>query len=148
MRYAIVTDIHANWQSWSAVLSDIRKRGVDSILCLGDVVGYGPSPVKVLESAYENCDGFILGNHDAVIGNRLDSDLFNDHAKQIIDWTQSQMSDEAIDLFANMPLRMEGPGFECAHAELAVPGRFSYIYQTEDSLESFSSSLKHSHPDK
>jgi len=48
------------------------------------------------------------------------------------------MSDEAIDLFANMPLRMEGPGFECAHAELAVPGRFSYIYQTEDSLESFS----------
>ncbi|WDE98312.1 metallophosphoesterase family protein [Lentisphaera profundi] len=139
MRYAIVTDIHANWQSWSVTLKDIRKRGVDSILCLGDVVGYGPSPVRVLESTYENCDGFILGNHDAVIGNRLDSDLFNDHAKYIIEWTREQMSSQAVDLFANMSLRMEGPGFECAHAELAVPGRFGYIYQTEDSLESFSS---------
>jgi predicted phosphodiesterase len=140
MRYAIVTDIHANWQSWDVTLKDIRKRGVDSILCLGDVVGYGPSPVRVLESTYENCDGFILGNHDAVIGNRLDSDLFNDHAKQIIEWTRQQMSEQAVDLFANMSLRMEGPGFECAHAELAVPGRFGYIYQAEDSLESFSSS--------
>ena len=139
MRYAIVTDIHANWQSWSVTLKDIRKRGVDSILCLGDVVGYGPSPVRVLESTYEHCDGFILGNHDAVIGNRLDSDLFNDHAKHIIEWTREQMSSQAVDLFANMPLRMEGPGFECAHAELAVPGRFGYIYQSEDSLESFSS---------
>ena len=42
MRYAIVSDIHANIQAWEAVLADIRSQRIDVIVCLGDVVGYGP----------------------------------------------------------------------------------------------------------
>ena len=137
MRYAIVTDVHANWQAWSAVLKDIEKVGVDSILNLGDVIGYGPSPARVMDSAFQHCEHFILGNHDAVVGDRLDSDLFNDNAKYLIEWTRKQLSDEVASFFVDMPLSMEGPGFSCAHAELAMPGRFGYIYNAEDSLESF-----------
>ena len=137
MKFAIVTDIHANWQAWSAVLKDIEKVGVDSVLCLGDVIGYGPSPAQVMESAYTKCDHFVLGNHDAVVGDRLDSELFNDNAKYIIDWTRNQLSSEVAQFFSDMPLRMEGPGFVCAHGELAVPGRFGYIYNADDSIESF-----------
>ena len=93
MRYAIVSDIHSNRQAWDAVLKDIRSQGVDDILCLGDVVGYGPCPAEVLEDLYSHCDNFVLGNHDAVIGNRMDSDLFNDEAKYLIEWTREQLSD-------------------------------------------------------
>ena len=63
MRYGIVSDIHANIQAWNAVLRDMKNMGVDSILCLGDVVGYGPNPVEVMDSCYKHCDYFILGNH-------------------------------------------------------------------------------------
>ena len=101
MRYAIISDIHANRQAWEAVFANIKKQGVDDILCLGDVVGYGPRPADVLESVYEHCDNFVLGNHDAVIGNRLDSDLFNDKAKYVIEWTREQLSDSVADFFAS-----------------------------------------------
>jgi predicted phosphodiesterase len=139
MRYGIVSDIHANIQAWDAVMRDMRNNGVDAILCLGDVIGYGPNPVEVLDSCYKHCDHFILGNHDAVIGNRLDSNLFNDNAKYLIEWTRDQLSPAAADFFGNMPLRMEGDGFVCAHGELALPGRFGYIYEAQDAIASFTS---------
>jgi predicted phosphodiesterase len=139
VRYGIVSDVHANIQAWNAVLKDMRRQGVDVILCLGDVIGYGPNPAEVLESCYNNCDHFILGNHDAVIGNRLDSDLFNDNAKFLIEWTRTQLSDAAEGFFAEMPLKMSGEGFCCAHGELALPGRFNYIYEAQDATESFNS---------
>ncbi|MCM8540859.1 MAG: metallophosphoesterase family protein, partial [Lentisphaeraceae bacterium] len=139
MRYGVVSDIHANIQAWKAVLRDMKSQGVDVILCLGDVVGYGPNPAEVLDSCYEHVDYFILGNHDAVVGNRLDSSLFNDNAKYLIDWTKDQLNSSASDFFSDMPLRMEGDGFVCAHGELAMPGRFGYIYEAQDAIASFTS---------
>ena len=139
MRYGVVSDIHANIQAWKAVLRDMKNNGVDVILCLGDVVGYGPNPAEVLDSCYEHVDYFILGNHDAVIGNRLDSSLFNDNAKYLIEWTRDQLNPAACDFFSDMPLRMEGDGFVCAHGELAMPGRFGYIYEAQDAIASFTS---------
>ena len=137
MRYAIVSDIHANIQAWEAVLKDIQKQGVDAILCLGDVIGYGPNPVEVLESCHQHVDYFVLGNHDAVVGDRMDSSLFNDSAKYLIEWTRNQLSGEAAGFFARMPLKMEGQTFACAHAEHALPGRFSYLYEADDCISSF-----------
>ena len=89
MRYAIVSDIHANRQAWDAVFKDIQKQGVDDILCLGDVVGYGPRPVDVLEDVYAHCDNFVLGNHDAVVGNRMDS---IPHIRQCLHYRKSPSS--------------------------------------------------------
>ncbi len=43
MKFAIVSDIHANLEALTTVLHDIEKRGIDTIYCLGDVVGYGAS---------------------------------------------------------------------------------------------------------
>ena len=42
--FAIISDIHGNLEALSVVLADIQKRGITEILCLGDVVGYGPNP--------------------------------------------------------------------------------------------------------
>ena len=51
LKRAIISDIHANLPALEAVLGDIEKRDVDSIYCLGDVIGYGPFPRQCLEKA-------------------------------------------------------------------------------------------------
>ena len=48
VRYAILSDIHRNLDALQAVLVDAEGR-VDALICLGDVVGYGPQPEACLE---------------------------------------------------------------------------------------------------
>jgi predicted phosphodiesterase len=88
MRYAIVSDIHANLQAWTAVLQDIARHRIDAILCLGDVVGYGPNPQEVLQSVRQHVDTLLLGNHDAALCGMIAPVQFNTHALAILDWTQ------------------------------------------------------------
>ena len=88
MRYAIVSDIHANWQAWSAVRDDICRQGVDTMVCLGDIVGYGPSPVRVYADLLSQCDNFVLGNHDAAAAGLLDPAVFNENARRSAAWTR------------------------------------------------------------
>jgi predicted phosphodiesterase len=65
MRIALISDIHGNNVALDAVLADIRKQYVDSVVCLGDVATLGPQPVETLEGLKElNCK-YIQGNHDA-----------------------------------------------------------------------------------
>ena len=41
MKYAIISDIHANPTAFKAVLADARRQKADRIVCLGDVTGFG-----------------------------------------------------------------------------------------------------------
>jgi predicted phosphodiesterase len=132
MRYAVVSDLHGNRQAWKAVLTDIQSLGADRILCLGDLVGYGPAPAQVLESAYQHVQHFVLGNHDAVVAGKLDASTFNDDARRIIDWTGSQLDPRAAQFLGGLPLVMRGSGFRCAHAELKTPQRYRYILDADD----------------
>ena len=50
MRYAIFSDIHGNLPAWNQVLADMRALEADVLICLGDVVGYGPKPQEVLDA--------------------------------------------------------------------------------------------------
>jgi predicted phosphodiesterase len=89
VRRAILSDIHANLEAFQAVLKNIEKRGVDEIVCLGDVVGYGPDPRECIKLAMDF--GFCLrGNHeDALLFIAAD---FNIEAAQSIDWTRDQLN--------------------------------------------------------
>ena len=52
MRYAIISDVHANEAALRAVLTDAADAQAEKIICLGDVLGYGPDPVAALELVY------------------------------------------------------------------------------------------------
>ena len=134
MRYAVISDLHANRQALNAVLADIRSVGVDQILCLGDVVGYGPAPAEVLSEAYARIHHFVLGNHDAVIGRTLAPEAFNDDARRLIDWTAGQLDRKAVQFFAGLPLVLEGQAFRCAHGDFTDPPAFQYVIEPEDAL--------------
>jgi predicted phosphodiesterase len=127
MRYAIFSDVHANWQAWEAVLADALQQGADTLVCLGDVVGYGPKPVEVLTAVREVTPNFVLGNHDAAACGRLDPSIFNDRARIVIEWTREQLDDEALQFFEHLPLQMDGSEIQFVHAEVMEPGEFGYV---------------------
>ena len=87
-RTAIVSDIHGNLAALEAVLADIQSQTVDEIVCLGDVIGYGPRPCECLDAAMKF--GFtVLGNHDSSA--IFDPEGFNSSAEKAIFWTRKQL---------------------------------------------------------
>jgi predicted phosphodiesterase len=87
-RTAILSDIHGNLAALEAVLEDIDKLNVDRIVCLGDIVGYGPEPRACLDKVME-FSFCVLGNHDSSA--LFDPEGFNFAAEQAIFWTRSQL---------------------------------------------------------
>lgn len=138
MRYAIVSDLHSNLTAWNAVLADIAALKVGKIICLGDVVGYGPQPAEVLESAYRRIDYFVMGNHDAVVAGKMSDDVFNEHAQEMIRWTQKRLSSRARSFLAARPLVLEGSGFVCCHGSLDHPQAFNYVVSPQEALDTWS----------
>lgn len=87
-RTAILSDIHGNWAALEAVLDDVASQKVERIVCLGDVIGYGPHPCECLDKTteFEFC---VLGNHDSSA--LFDPEGFNIAAEQAIFWTRAQV---------------------------------------------------------
>lgn len=71
MNIAVISDIHGNIFALEAVLEDTKNRNVDTIICLGDLVGYGPFPNEVIELIRKENILVIMGNYDAAV-------VFND----------------------------------------------------------------------
>src|SRR5690348_61501 len=63
-RVALISDIHSNEVALRAVVADIRRTGVDQIICLGDVANLGPAPNAVIEILAGLECPCIMGNHD------------------------------------------------------------------------------------
>jgi predicted phosphodiesterase len=104
LKWAVVSDVHANAEALRAVLAEIEAQNVDDILCLGDIVGYGASPnevVRMLRAVGAKC---IAGNHDrAAIGVKDPSD-FGRMAKRAIGWTKRELCDESRAFLASLPM--------------------------------------------
>ena len=137
MRFAIVSDIHANLPAWQAVLLDLASLKADQIICLGDVIGYGPHPAEVLESVHAEAHHILLGNHDAALAGLMSDETFNDDARAALAWTRTQLSSQAIEAVRAWPLAARGPGFRCAHAEFEQPARFEYLFEPEEAAASW-----------
>ena len=139
MRYAIISDIHANLQALHAIQEDILKVGVDELICLGDIVGFGPDPSKVMDSIYANVHHFVMGNHDAAACGLLDSSAFNKDSRKIIEWTKTKLNPTAKKFLKEMPFIISTENFACVHAEMGDPGMYRYITQPEEAKASWDS---------
>lgn len=64
MRIAIISDIHGNLEALEKTLKDIRKRNVDKIICLGDIIAKGVHSKECIRLVKENCDIVLQGNCD------------------------------------------------------------------------------------
>lgn len=142
MLYAIVSDLHANLVAWNAVLADLSAMKAEKIICLGDVVGYGPDPAEVLESVYRHVEAFAMGNHDAVVAGKMDAECFNDHAREMIEWSAGRIAARGRAFLGRQPLVLEAPGFVCVHGSLDEPAAFNYILSPEEALATFGATGK------
>ena len=93
LRYLILSDIHANWPALEAVLADSAGE-YDSILSLGDFVGYGASPNEVCDWSRAHFAHNIRGNHDRVACGLSSLDWFNDYAQAAAIWTMEHLTAE------------------------------------------------------
>ncbi len=77
MQIALVADLHGNMPAVEALDADIKRRGIDTIWCLGDVVGKGPRSAETFDWAMANCPLILQGNWDEGVGKRqFPSDQF------------------------------------------------------------------------
>ena len=86
---AIVSDIHGNLEALQAVLADIERREIDEIVCLGDVIGYGPDPEFCVDLVLGHARWCLMGNHDEALFR--DASDFNPHARGALAYTKKRM---------------------------------------------------------
>ncbi|MBI3725246.1 metallophosphoesterase family protein [bacterium] len=89
-RIAFISDLHSNLEALKAVLADIDSKRVKKIVCLGDVIGYGPDPNPVIDIARRSFSLVIEGNHDEAVGRRIPS-RFKRIAARAALWTRKQL---------------------------------------------------------
>ncbi len=137
MRYAIISDIHANEDALRAVLTDARDEHADKIICLGDVLGYGPDAVAALELVYREAHICLAGNHDDAASGRFPADDFTEFAAAAIKRHRESLAPKALSWLGKLPYTCETDGFVCAHANFVAPEEFDYILDEDDAKASF-----------
>jgi len=102
MRVAILSDIHSNLQALYAVLAELESDPPETVLCAGDIVGYGANPNECCEIASRRCSKVVLGNHDhsAITG---DTYLMNPYAARASAWTAKMLSGSSREFLASLP---------------------------------------------
>jgi len=126
MKYAIISDIHSNPKALDAVLSDAWERGADKIICLGDVVGYGPDPSGAVALVRDACDVVLMGNHDAAVAGLQSTDGLIGSAADGVMRNRGQLSRQDLDWLASLPYTYSSDGFDCAHGSFADAESFCY----------------------
>ena len=137
MKYAIISDVHANDAALDAVLADARTRGARRIICLGDVVGYGPEPAAVVARVRRACAAVVAGNHDDAVSGRGSAEDFNDFAAEAVERHRTELGADALEWLASLPYVFSESGFACAHGEFSAPERFDYVFEAEDAVPSW-----------
>ncbi len=135
MRYAILSDLHSNFEALSAVLDHLAAERIDRYLCLGDLVGYGGDPEACL-ARLGACDAVsVCGNHDWACTGKLDVQWFNDAARRAILWTRDQLGFGSLNALRRLPLvATEGP-MTLVHGTLTNPERFEYLVDLAQAVD-------------
>ncbi|MGD0698044.1 MAG: metallophosphoesterase family protein [Terriglobia bacterium] len=135
MRWLILSDIHSNMEALHAVLG-AGAREYDQVLCLGDVVGYGPDPNLVVEWVRENVRACVRGNHDKVACGIDDASQCTYEARVAALWTRGQLTPNNLQYLERLP---QGPmciqTFQIVHGSIGDEDR--YIVTQPDAWEEF-----------
>lgn len=137
MRYAIISDIHANLEALRAILKDLQTRQIDKVICLGDIVGYYPNPNEC--TAICRTRGFycLRGNHDDAALDLCEIDDFNPVARTALIWTANNLKEENQDWLRQLPDHILVDGnFLAVHGSPWDP--YAYIFSSGGALRAFS----------
>ena len=149
MRYALISDIHANLPALQAVLRDIATRDADAIFHLGDLVGYAPWPNETVALLADSHIPGISGNYDSTVGTnykhcgcKYEDPKQEAQSHLSFEWTKAHTSPEVKQYLAGLPFRLDlkplgghtaGPTVILVHGTPTL----NTLYWTEDRPDSF-----------
>jgi predicted phosphodiesterase len=133
VRYAIFSDIHGNLESLNVALALIAP--ADQIVCLGDVVGYGPNPNECVAIVRERATATVLGNHDVAAIDNFGLSYFNPAAKAAMEWTQSVLLPEHHAWLNSLGYEFRLPEFLLVHG--APVTYFEYVLDKPAAARAF-----------
>ena len=151
MRYALISDIHANLPALEAVLADIdRQPDIDATYHLGDLVGYAPWPNEVVALLRSQGIPGIAGNYDSTTGTdykhcgcKYENPEQEALSHVSYEWTRAHVSPETKRVLAGLPFRLDlwpkgghisgGPRVILVHGTPTL----NTLYWTEDRPDSF-----------
>jgi len=140
VKLAIISDLHSNREALEAVFADIRRRGITDLVCLGDVIGYGPDPEFCVDLVRGHARWCLMGNHDEALFR--DASDFNPHARGAIAFTRRRMQPHWWSStekkarwrwLKNLPLRQNEGRFQFVHGSPRDPVR-EYVLSTDGIL--------------
>jgi len=145
VRYLILSDIHANWEALQAIRAHVRRKRFDRVVFLGDAVGYGASPNRVLTWLRSLGPTLcaVRGNHDRVCSGLDDADYFNRYARQAATWTLEHLEERNLEFLKSLP---EGPldltdGVAVCHGSSVDED--AYVFSSYDAQMAFSGLAHH-----
>ena len=137
MNIIIISDIHGNLEALNKTLEYIDKlEGSKRIVCLGDIVGYGPNPVECLEIVQSLTDKICLGNHDYAISNKDLDYQMNWQALEAIRWTKTVLSKKSKNVIKGFQVQIEENNVLYVHASPDNPMAWKYIDNTRNAHSS------------
>ena len=137
MRYAILSDLHANLEATEAVMADAQANDCTHFVCLGDVVGYNANPHECVEIVQRMECPVVKGNHDEQAALKESSRGFNALAEAAINWTRDHLTEEDKAWLRALPLTESVRDFSIVHATLDSPDQWGYVFNSLDAVASF-----------
>lgn len=150
MRYALLSDVHANLAALDAVLADVDRRAdVDAVYHLGDLVGYSASPNEVVERLHARAIAGVAGNYDSTVatdyehcGCRSESRRQEELAHISYEFTRGAVTPETKRFLGGLPFSLDlrplgghlaGPRLVLVHGTPTL----NTVYWTEDRPDDF-----------
>ncbi len=129
MRYAVITDVHANLYALKAFFEDIKGRNIDKIICLGDIVGNGVYPEECVQLLRRQKDiVFVKGNHDMFVLLDLDTVKNGDPRVDMFRFQQRILSKASKEFLSKLKdfevIEDDGVKICCMHYPKNRSGRF------------------------
>ncbi len=137
--FAVISDVHANLNALTAVLKDIKQRGIRSILFIGDAVGYGENPNECIEILREECDVFLAGNHDWTVAGLDNTEGMSAIARESIEWIKREITKDNLHFLKARKLvrLLKKEDMLLVHSSPYNPRQWFYIFDLKDAEISF-----------
>lgn len=104
-KIAVISDIHGNLEALKTVLSDIKSRNVDKIICLGDIIAKGRHLHECVQLVKSNCDIVLQGNCDYYFSSFTEADTEVNNKR--LEYNRKLTTDEDRDYLAKLPYSYE-----------------------------------------
>lgn len=131
MKIAIISDIHGNMEAFEQVSADIERCSVDDVISLGDHIGYGPEPDRVIKRIRQHNITAVQGNHELAIIKPTYLDWFNRAARKSLNMTLKLLSPQSIDFIANLKTHRTAYGCRFVHG-FPPDSSLTYLFQVSD----------------